>query len=169
MYISNKILQVSPNDPKIKDILAKSKGQPRKRMVHVYDLCKGINICQDVDNCHRYQPTGIRRQGLEFIGQWDNVDFDGQEKKMVLTAERVYEIFKDVSDEESTILGLNPKYARPEWMIVTCLPVPPPAIRPVFLNDSALEQDGITLKLADIVKATVLLLAPRKSLSAGAG
>ena len=32
---------VSPNNPKIKEIIMKSKGQPRKRMAHVYDLCKG--------------------------------------------------------------------------------------------------------------------------------
>ena len=24
----------------------KSKGQPRKRLAHVYDLCKGKNICE---------------------------------------------------------------------------------------------------------------------------
>ncbi|XP_031470537.1 DNA-directed RNA polymerase II subunit RPB1-like [Phasianus colchicus] len=34
------------NNPKIKDILAKSKGQPKKRLTHVYDLCKGKNICE---------------------------------------------------------------------------------------------------------------------------
>lgn len=41
------------NNPKIKDILAKSKGQPRKRLMHVYDLCKGKNICEggeEMDN-----------------------------------------------------------------------------------------------------------------------
>ena len=27
----------------------KSKGQPRKRMTHVYDLCKGKNICEGGD------------------------------------------------------------------------------------------------------------------------
>lgn len=41
------------NNPKIKDILAKSKGQPRKRLTHVYELCKGKNICEggeEMDN-----------------------------------------------------------------------------------------------------------------------
>lgn len=41
------------NNPKIKDILAKSKGQPKKRLTHVYDLCKGKNICEggeEMDN-----------------------------------------------------------------------------------------------------------------------
>lgn len=41
------------NNPKIKDILTKSKGQPRKRLTHVYELCKGKNICEggeEMDN-----------------------------------------------------------------------------------------------------------------------
>ena len=37
------------NHPKIKDVLAKSKGQPRKRMAHVYDMIKGKNICEGGD------------------------------------------------------------------------------------------------------------------------
>ncbi len=37
------------NHPKVKDILLKSKGQPRKRMGHIYDLCKGKNICEGGD------------------------------------------------------------------------------------------------------------------------
>lgn len=42
-------LQVSPNNPKIKEVIMKSKGQPRKRMAHIYDLCKGKNICEGGD------------------------------------------------------------------------------------------------------------------------
>lgn len=41
------------NNPKIKDILVKSKGQPRKRLTHVYELCRGKNICEggeEMDN-----------------------------------------------------------------------------------------------------------------------
>ncbi|XP_057378837.1 DNA-directed RNA polymerase II subunit RPB1-like [Daphnia carinata] len=165
---------VSPNNPKIKEILVKSKGQPRKRMAHVYDLCKGKNICEGGDEidigkdediskepskkvghggCGRYQPT-IRRQGLEMTGEWKHVNEDSQEKKIVLTAERVWEIFKHISDEECAILGMDPKYARPDWMIVTCLPVPPLAVRPaVVMHGSARNQDDLTHKLADIVKA----------------
>ena len=55
---------------------------------------------------------------------------DSQEKKIVLTAERVHEIFKRISDEECTIIGMDPKYCRPDWMILTVLPVPPLPVRP---------------------------------------
>jgi DNA-directed RNA polymerase II subunit RPB1 len=155
---------VSPNNPRIKEILVNSEGQPRKRLANVYDLCKGINICkiyigEDEDKseeektchvgCGRYQPI-IRRQGLGMIGVWKHVNEDSQEKEIVLTAERVWEIFKHISDEECAILGMDPTYARPDWMILTCLPVPPLAVRPAVENGAT--QEDITLKLADVIK-----------------
>lgn len=48
----------------------------------------------------------------------------------MLTAERALEIFRQVSDEDCKILGLDPRFARPDWMICTVLPVPPLAVRP---------------------------------------
>ena len=54
--------------------------------------------------CGRYQPN-IRRIGLEMTAEWKQVNEDTQEKKIVLTAERVHEIFRHISDEECYILG----------------------------------------------------------------
>ncbi|TNM93829.1 hypothetical protein fugu_002005 [Takifugu bimaculatus] len=174
-FFCSKLL-VDANNPKIKDILVKSKGQPRKRLTHVYELCKGKNICEggeEMDNkfgmeqqeteeditkekghggCGRYQPR-IRRSGLELYAEWKHVNEDSQEKKILLSPERVHEIFKRISDEEDIILGMDSKFARPEWMIVTVLPVPPLAVRPaVVMQGSARNQDDLTHKLADIVK-----------------
>jgi DNA-directed RNA polymerase II subunit RPB1 len=39
----------SQTNPKIKEIVMKTKGQPRKRLTFVYDLCKGKNICEGGD------------------------------------------------------------------------------------------------------------------------
>lgn len=79
--------------------------------------------------CGRYQPQ-IRRQGLELTAEWKHINEDSQEKKIILTAERVHEIFKRISDDECTIIGMDPKYCRPDWMILTVLPVPPLPVRP---------------------------------------
>ena len=58
------------------------------------------------------------------------------------------------ADEECIIFGMDLRYARPDWMIVTCLPVPPLAVRPaVVMYGSARNQDDLTHKFADIVKA----------------
>uniref|UniRef100_A0A069DYA6 DNA-directed RNA polymerase subunit n=1 Tax=Panstrongylus megistus TaxID=65343 RepID=A0A069DYA6_9HEMI len=168
-------LLVSPTHPKIKEIVMKSKGQPRKRLTFVYDLCKGKNICEGGDEmditkenmeeiaqnpnrkpghggCGRYQPS-LRRTGLDVTAEWKHVNEDAQEKKITLTAERVWEILKHITDEECFILGMDPKYARPDWMIVTVLPVPPLAVRPaVVMYGSARNQDDLTHKLSDIIK-----------------
>ncbi|ENN74613.1 hypothetical protein YQE_08734, partial [Dendroctonus ponderosae] len=165
-------LLVSPTNPKIREIVMKSKGQPRRRLACVYDLCKGKNICEGGDEmdikkdgdqpdpnkkqshggCGRYQPN-IRRSGLDLTAEWKHVNEDSQEKKIPLTAERVWEIFKHITDEECFVLGMDPKYARPDWMIATVLPVPPLPVRPaVVMNGSARNQDDLTHKLADIIK-----------------
>lgn len=92
----------------------KSKGQPRKRLTYVYDLCKGKNICEggeDMDigkegeeakkssghgGCGHYQPS-IRRQGLDLTAEWKHANEDTQDKKIIITAERVYEILKHIT------------------------------------------------------------------------
>ena len=90
--------------------------------------------------CGRYQPQ-IRRQGLDLTAEWKNVNEDSQEKKISLTAERVHEIFKRISDDECDILGMDAKFCRPDWLIVTVLPVPPLSVRPaVVMNGSARNQ-----------------------------
>jgi DNA-directed RNA polymerase II subunit RPB1 len=55
-------------------------------------------------------------------------------------------------------MGFDPKYARPEWMILTVLPVPPPPVRPSIMADTSLRsEDDLTYKLADILKANANL------------
>lgn len=166
-------LLVSPHNPKIKEVVIKSKGQPRKRLAYVYDLCKGKNICEggeDMDltkdgqqpdpgkklghgGCGNHQPS-IRRAGLELTAEWKHLNEETQEKKIVVTAERVLEVFKHITDEECYILGMDPKFARPDWMIVSVLPVPPLPVRPaVVMFGATKNQDDLTHKLADIIKA----------------
>ena len=49
--------------------------------------------------------------------------------------------------------GMDPRFARPDWMICTVLPVPPLAVRPAVVTfGSARNQDDLTHKLSDIIK-----------------
>lgn len=82
--------------------------------------------------CGRYQPN-IKRNGLELIAEWKHVNEDSQERKIILSAERVLEIFKRISDDECQYLGMDPRYARPDWMIITVFPVPPLPVRPAVV------------------------------------
>uniref|UniRef100_A0A8D9ELQ4 DNA-directed RNA polymerase subunit n=1 Tax=Cacopsylla melanoneura TaxID=428564 RepID=A0A8D9ELQ4_9HEMI len=179
-------LLVSPSHPKVRDIVLKTKGQARRRQAFIYDLCKGKNICEGGDEmdlnkengedpnslqnkkqghggCGRYQPN-IRRAGLDLTAEWKHVNEDSQEKKIPLTGERVLEILKHITDEESIILGMDPKFARPDWMLVTVLPVPPLSVRPaVVMHGSARNQDDLTHKLSDIIKCNNELIRNESS------
>lgn len=54
-----------------------------------------------------------------------------------ITAEKAHEILKRISDEDCEALGFDVRYARPDWMILTVLPVPPPPVRPSVMMDSS--------------------------------
>lgn len=45
------------------------------------------------------------------------------------------------------MLGLNPKFARPDWMILQALPIPPPPVRPSVMMDSSARSEVIFLIL----------------------
>lgn len=88
------------------------------------------------------------------------------EGKNYLSAEKVYHILKKISDGDCMAMGMDVRSARPEWMILTVLPVPPPPVRPSILAETSLRsEDDLTYKLADILKANVSL---RKHESEGA-
>ena len=128
--------------------------------------CESHCPLQADGGCGRTQPM-IRKQGLELTAEWKQLDDDSQEKKIVLSAERVYEVFRRISDEDCNVLGLHPEFSRPDWMIITILPVPPLPVRPsVVMHGSARCQDDLTHKLADIVKANNQLLRNEQNGSA---
>jgi len=79
-----------------------------------------------------------------------------QPDKRLITASEVYTTFKKMSDADLFTLGLSEEYARPEWMILTVLPVPPPPVRPSIAVDGGAmrSEDDLTYKLGDIIKSS---------------
>jgi DNA-directed RNA polymerase II subunit RPB1 len=78
-------------------------------------------------------------------------------EKKVVTPEMALNIFRRMKDEEMIDIGLNISQARPEWMIITVLPVPPPPVRPSISMDGTgtgmRNEDDLTYKLGDIIRA----------------
>lgn len=55
-------------------------------------------------------------------------------------------------------VGLDPEWARPEWLLITVFAVPPPAIRPaVAMGGNMRCEDDLTHQIMTILKANIKL------------
>ncbi|KAJ8144637.1 hypothetical protein OY671_002257 [Metschnikowia pulcherrima] len=143
---------------------------PKKRFNAVWNVSKTKMVCEaDTINeegqvtagrggCGHTQPT-VRRDGLKLWGTWkQNKTYDENEQpeRRLLSPSEILSVFRHISPEDCHKLGFNEDYARPEWMLITVLPVPPPPVRPsIAFNDTARGEDDLTFKLADILKANI--------------
>ena len=70
-----------------------------------------------------------------------------------LTPSEIREWLEKISDEDLPLLDINKKSARPEWMVLTVLPVPPVTVRPsVTLETGERSEDDLTHKLVDVIR-----------------
>lgn len=89
---------------------------------------------------------------------------EGEDYK--LTASEVRERLERISDEDAFVLGVNPEVARPEWLVLTVLPVPPVTVRPsITLDTGERSEDDLTHKLVDILRINQRLI---ENMEAGA-
>lgn len=101
--------------------------------------------------CRARQPTRYVKEGaMKIVAEWK----DGSETtQREITAEEVLRIFRRITEKDMELLGFHPRWNRPEWMVCTVLPVPPPAVRPSIIEENGQRrEDDLTHKLSDIVK-----------------
>ena len=78
----------------------------------------------------------------------------------------IREWLEEITDEDAQLMGINPKTSRPEWMVITVLPVPPVTVRPsITLESGVRAEDDLTHKLVDIIRINQRL---RENIEAGA-
>jgi DNA-directed RNA polymerase subunit A' len=83
-----------------------------------------------------------------------------------LTPKEVRERLERIPDEDLISLGMDPTVSRPEWMILTALPVPPVTVRPsITLESGDRSEDDVTHKLVDVLRINQRL---RENRDAGA-
>src|SRR3989304_194225 len=83
-----------------------------------------------------------------------------------LTPKEVRERLERIPNEDLRVLGINPDVARPEWMVLTALLVPPVTVRPsITLESGDRSEDDLTHKLVDVLRINQRL---RENRDAGA-
>ena len=158
-------------------------SNPKTRQLKIYNLCKAKKKCNhrrkkkekiNYDNnenqeeldekdpfckigCGQLQPKYTRENlkiKIEFKNDNDNEENVEMRENDEIEPRKVLEIFSKISDDEIKLLGFNPKYSRPEWMIIQNLAVCPPQVRPSVSVDSSLRsQDDLTHQYNQILKA----------------
>ncbi|EGN92710.1 hypothetical protein SERLA73DRAFT_98944 [Serpula lacrymans var. lacrymans S7.3] len=169
-------LKADISDPSFADKIRHVRD-PKARMAVVWAHCKTKMTCETDEpkeegegaendepkkghgGCGHQQPL-VRKEGLKLFVQYKKPKDDDeslQPDKRLFTPSEVYTTFKKMSDSDLHLIGLSDEYARPEWMILTVMPVPPPPVRPSIAVDGGAmrSEDDLTYKLGDIIKASV--------------
>ena len=143
------------------------KKTPNIRMKLLHKVCNSHSkkICLNYEGCSRFQPHYLKEgTNLYVVHKIQNEEGKLEDKKTRLSADDCYEILRKISDKDCELLGFSPTFSRPEWLICSVLPVPPPCVRPSVKHDANLRsEDDLTYKLLDIVKANNSLLSKIKS------
>jgi len=145
----------------------KRRGEARWRAI--LGLCSNISRCgQDTeDGCGAVQPDRYNtREGIaRIVAEWVNSLSTADDKKtqdkpddkkkavtQVLEVEYVLRLFRRITDEDVDFMGLNRFWCRPDWMICSVLPIPPPQVRPSVIQDNnQRSEDDLTHKLFEII------------------
>jgi len=122
------------------------------------NLEKSINeVREDLEWIRKVMKSLEEIRGLRKL--FDKIDYK-------LTPSEVRERLEKIPDEDSILLGVNPEVARPEWMVLTVLPVPPVTVRPsITLETGERSEDDLTHKLVDILRINQRL---KENMEAGA-
>ncbi|MEW5759916.1 MAG: DNA-directed RNA polymerase subunit A' [Candidatus Thermoplasmatota archaeon] len=89
-----------------------------------------------------------------------------REGGLKLTPKEVRERLERIPNEDLKSFGINPDEMRPEWMVLTVLPVPPVCVRPsITLESGDRSEDDLTHKLVDVIRINQRL---RENRDAGA-
>ena len=144
-------------DKELNKAVLKKKGEARWRAVLA--LCANIKRCgQDTeDGCGALKPSRYLREAIaRIVAEWDNIDGPSSEPKkqrQALECEYVLRLFRRITDEDVDFMGFNRYWCRPDWMICSVLPIPPPQVRPSVIQDNnQRSEDDLTHKLFEIIQ-----------------
>jgi DNA-directed RNA polymerase II subunit RPB1 len=145
-------------DKNLRSTIMAKKEENRWR--DVLKACSAISRCgQEIeDGCGATQPSKYERKGIANIVAHFPADGEKEGKEQMLEVEFVHRLFRRISDEDVDFMGFSRFWCRPDWMICTVLPIPPPQMRPSVVQDNnTRSEDDLTHKLFEIIKSDRIL------------
>lgn len=109
----------------------------------IIERSKKVKVCP---HCGKEQYDLIFTKPTIFVEKTDA----GENRLLPIT---IRERLSHIPDDDLTLLGYDPKTARPEWFVLQVLPVPPVTVRPsIILETGIRSEDDLTHKLVDIIR-----------------
>ena len=104
-----------------------------------------------------------RKEDRRAIESALDVDLTEEDMNKLMPSD-VRDWFEDIPDEDLGVLGIDADDSRPEWMILTVLPVPPVTTRPsITLDNGQRSEDDLTHKLVDIIRINQRFMENREA------
>ncbi|MFQ3318496.1 MAG: DNA-directed RNA polymerase subunit A' [Natronomonas sp.] len=104
-----------------------------------------------------------KRDGREALEKALDIDLTEEDMNKLMASD-IRDWFEDIPDDDIETLGISPEKSRPEWMILTVLPVPPVTARPsITLDNGQRSEDDLTHKLVDIIRINQRFMENREA------
>ena len=104
-----------------------------------------------------------RKEDRRAIEKALDVDLTEEDMNKLMPSD-IRDWFEDIPDEDLEVLGIDSEHSRPEWMILTVLPVPPVTTRPsITLDNGQRSEDDLTHKLVDIIRINQRFMENREA------
>jgi DNA-directed RNA polymerase subunit A' len=138
----------------ILDDVEKERGMEARRS-KIKDVIANLKTINKCPNCKARQKKISLDKPTTFI----------EDDKRISPIE-VRTRMEKIPDEDILLFGLHAPHVRPEWMVMTLLPIPPVTMRPsITLESGERSEDDLTHKLGDIVRINQRLF---ENINAGA-
>ncbi|WP_254527712.1 DNA-directed RNA polymerase subunit A' [Natrinema gelatinilyticum] len=107
-----------------------------------------------------FRPRESQRKAIE---KALDIDLTEEDTNKLMPSD-IRDWFENIPDKDIEVLGINPERSRPEWMILTVLPVPPVTARPsITLDNGQRSEDDLTHKLVDIIRINQRFMENREA------
>jgi DNA-directed RNA polymerase subunit A' len=104
-----------------------------------------------------------KKDGWKALEKALSVDLTEEDMNKLMPSD-IRDWFEDIPDEDMETLGVSSEKSRPEWMILTVLPVPPVTARPsITLDNGQRSEDDLTHKLVDIIRINQRFMENREA------
>jgi DNA-directed RNA polymerase II subunit RPB1 len=123
----------------------------KRRLDAFHELLRNKKKC---DHCQGMQPK-YTKTDLHITA--DFPDEVAGDSKQILSGETVVKIFRLISDADIALLSLDCQHARPDWLLVQVLPVPPLHVRPSVTAGAGTSEDDLTHQLVNVIKSNLSL------------